>query len=120
MMQFVDGEGRTQVTPLPDCLDDDVSEGNPARAFDAFVEELDLRQLSFAGADPATTGRPAYHPPVPLEIYIHGSLRTLRHERTGHPIAFVQPGGSTTELPRPPAAAAIAGSSTRAPLPPSG
>jgi transposase len=62
---------------LPECLDDYMTEDNPVRAVDAFVEDLDLQELGFAGADPAdsaVTGRPAYHPAVLLEIYIHGYL----------------------------------------------
>ena len=59
MKRFVEGEDRTQVTLLPECLDDYIAEDNPVRAIDAFVEELDLKQLGFAGADAAATGRPA-------------------------------------------------------------
>ena len=44
------------------ALDDFVSETNPVRVVDVFVDELDLRTLGFAGVDPADTGRPAYHP----------------------------------------------------------
>ena len=44
---------------LPECLDD----------FDAFIEELDLAVLGFAGALPEATGRPSYHPATLLKIY---------------------------------------------------
>jgi transposase len=81
MKRFVEGEDRTQVTLLPDCLDDYVTEDNPVRAIDAFVEELDLRQLGFAGIDPAATGRPAYHPAVLLKIYIYGYLNRIPSSR---------------------------------------
>ena len=59
MKRFIEGADRNQVALLPECLDDYISEDNPVRAVDAFVEELDLKQLGFAGADPAMTGRPA-------------------------------------------------------------
>ncbi len=62
MKRFIEGEDRTQITLLPECLDDYIATDNPVRAVDAFVEELDLKALGFAGADPALTGRPAYHP----------------------------------------------------------
>jgi len=58
-----------------------ISEDNPVRAVDAFVEELDLKQLGFAGADPAMTGRPAYHPAVLLKIYIYGYLSRITSSR---------------------------------------
>ena len=51
MKRFIEGEDRTQVTLLPECLDDYIAEDNPVRVVDAFVEELDLKALGFDGAD---------------------------------------------------------------------
>ena len=56
-------------------------EDNPVRAVDAFVDELDLTGLGFAGAQPAATGRPAYHPAVLLKIYIYGYLNRVQSSR---------------------------------------
>ena len=81
MKRFIEGEHRSQVTLLPECLDDYIGEDNPVRAIDAFVEELDLKQLGFGGADPASTGRPAYHPAVLLKIYIYGYLNRIASSR---------------------------------------
>jgi transposase len=81
MKRFIEGADRNQVALLPECLDDYISEDNPVRAVDAFVEELDLKQLGFAGADPAMTGRPAYHPAVLLKIYIYGYLNRITASR---------------------------------------
>jgi putative transposase len=50
---------------LPEHLDDYVTEDNPVRVVDVFVEELDLAALGFARVLPAKTGRPAYHPGLP-------------------------------------------------------
>ena len=41
MKRLIEGEDRSQVTLLPECLDDYVGEDNPVRVVDAFVEELD-------------------------------------------------------------------------------
>ena len=41
MKRFIEGEGRSQVALLPECLDDYITEDNPVRVVDAFVEELD-------------------------------------------------------------------------------
>ena len=60
MKRFIEGEARTRVTLLPECLDDYVAEENPVRVVDVFVSELDLGALGFEGGDPAATGRPAY------------------------------------------------------------
>ena len=70
MKRFIEGADRHQVTLLTECLDDDVGEDNPVRIVDAFINELNLVVLGFGGADPATTGRPGYHPAVLLKLYI--------------------------------------------------
>jgi transposase len=81
MKRFIEGEDRSQVTLLPECLDDYIADDNPVRAVDAFVEELDLQELGFEGAEPATTGRPSYHPAVLLRIYIYGYLNRVQSSR---------------------------------------
>jgi transposase len=81
MKRFIEGESREQVTLLPECLDDYVGQDNPVRIVDAFVEELDLLSLGFGGADPALTGRPAYHPGVLLKLYIYGYLNRIQSSR---------------------------------------
>jgi len=57
MKRFIEGENRQQVTLMPDVLDDYVGEDNPVRVVDLFVDELDLIELGFEDAVPATTGR---------------------------------------------------------------
>ena len=81
MKRFIEGEDRTQVTLLPECLDDYVGLDNPVRVVEAFVEQLDLRQMEFEGIDPLATGRPSYHPAVLLKIYIYGYLNRLQSSR---------------------------------------
>src|ERR1700757_5300913 len=58
MKRFVEGEDRRQGVLLPEYLDDWVSEENPVRAIDVFVDELDLAALGFEGVEPAVPGRP--------------------------------------------------------------
>lgn len=81
MKRFIQGEDRTQSTLLPEMLDDYVTEANPVRVVDVYVDELDLGQLGFEGVDPAATGRPAYHPAVLLKIYIYGYLNRIQSSR---------------------------------------
>ena len=81
MKRFIEGESRQQVTLLPECLDDYIGEDNPVRIVDAFIEELNLLSLGFKGADPALTGRPAYHPAVLLKLYIYGYLNRIQSSR---------------------------------------
>ncbi len=81
MKRFIEAEDRTQVTLLPECLDDFVAEDNSVRVVDAFVEELDLQDLGFDGVRPACTGWPAYHPAVLLKIQICGYLNRIQSSR---------------------------------------
>ncbi len=81
MKRFIQGECRTQSTLLPEQLDDYVSDTNPVRVVDVFVDELDLGKLGFEGVEPAATGRPAYHPASLLKIYIYGYLNRVQSSR---------------------------------------
>jgi transposase len=66
---------------LPECLDDFVGDDNPVRVVDAFIEELDLALLGFAGVVPEATGRPSYHPATLLKIYLYGYLNQVQSSR---------------------------------------
>jgi hypothetical protein len=74
MRRFVEGVDRSQTSLFPESLEDWVSENNPVRVIDAFVDALDLRTLGFDGVMPEATGRPSYHPAVLLKLYIYGYL----------------------------------------------
>ena len=62
MAGFVEGADRGQSTLFPALLDDYVSEDNPVRAVDVFVDGLDLDKLSFVGVQSLDTGDPATIP----------------------------------------------------------
>ena len=81
MHRFIDGEDRMQQTLLPNSLEDYISEENPVRVVEVFIDELDLAALGFAGMTPAATGRPAYHPSTLLKIYLYGYLNRLQSSR---------------------------------------
>ena len=70
-----------QQTLLPPSLEDYVSEENPVRVIETFIDELDLAALGFAGMTPAATGRPAYHPSTLLKIYLYGYLNRVQSSR---------------------------------------
>ena len=81
MKRFVEGQDRSQLILLPDCLDDYVGEDNPVRIVDAFIDELNLVVLGFAGVIPEATGRPSYHPVTLLKIYLYGYLNRVQSSR---------------------------------------
>jgi len=81
MKRFVEGEDRLQAALLPHCLDDYVTEENPVRVIEVFIDGLDLAILGFEGVVPETTGRPAYHPATLLKIYLYGYLNRVQSSR---------------------------------------
>jgi transposase len=62
-------------------LDDYITENNPVRVIDVYVDNLDLGKLGFEGVEPEVTGRPAYHPATLLKLYIYGYLNRIQSTR---------------------------------------
>jgi transposase len=81
MRRFVEGVDRSQTTLFPESLEDWISDDNPVRVIDAFVDALDLRTLGFDGVLPEATGRPSYHPAILLKLYIYGYLNRVQSSR---------------------------------------
>lgn len=81
MTQHIKGQGRHQVTLLPEALDDFVTEDNPVRVVDIFVDGLQLDALGFERVNPKQTGRPGYHPATMLKLYIYGYLNRIQSSR---------------------------------------
>src|SRR6267378_1801407 len=81
MKRYVVGQDRSQSTLFPEVRDDYIAEDNPVRVVDVFVDELDLKDLDFDGAEPEATGRPSYHPATLLKIYIYGYLNRIQSSR---------------------------------------
>jgi len=77
---FIQGEARHQTTLFPEALDDYITEENPIRVIDAFVDNIDLASLGFKTI-PADTGRPAYHPSMMLKLFIYGYLNRIQSSR---------------------------------------
>ena len=81
MAGFVEGIERGQSTMFPARLDDYVSEDNPVRAVDVFVDGLDLAQHGFTNVQPHDTGRPGYFAGTMLKIYIYAYLNRIPSSR---------------------------------------
>ena len=80
MSGFIQGESRHQTTLFPEALDDYITEENPIRVIDAFVDSIDLLGLGFKTI-PADTGRPGYHPSMMLKLFIYGYLNRIQSSR---------------------------------------
>src|SRR5215211_1012693 len=80
-MPHIHGASRDEVLLFPPSLDEYITDDNPARFIDAFVDQLDLLDLGFSRAVASPLGRPAYHPGDLLKLYIYGYLNRLRSSR---------------------------------------
>ena len=80
MSGFIEGENRYQATLFPEKLDDFVSEDNPVRVIDVFVDKLDISGLGFK-IESDGAGRPGYHPSTMLKLYVYGYLNRVQSSR---------------------------------------
>ena len=80
-MAYISGESREQMTMFPEVVDDYISEDNPVRFIEAFVDGLDTAELGFRRAKPNELGRPGYDPRDLLKLYIYGYLNRVRTSR---------------------------------------
>ena len=76
------GENRKQKLFFPASIDEYVSDDNPVRAIEDYVELLNMVTLGFTKAALVSIdGQPAYHPKLLLKIYIYGYLNKIRSSR---------------------------------------
>lgn len=80
-MKYIQGDDRYQATLLPPILDDYITESNPVRVIDAFVDGLDMTELGFVKSKTSDTGRPPYSPSDMLKLYIYGYFNKVRSSR---------------------------------------
>lgn len=84
---------RLQTGLLPQSIEEYVAEDDPARAYDAFVEALDFRDLGI-GIDPHKVGNAEYDPRTMLKLLVYGysygvkSSRRLERE-CHHNLSFI-------------------------------
>jgi transposase len=80
-MTHITGTPRDQITLFPNAVDDYLTEDNPVRFIDAFVEQLHTVHLGFDHATVSDTGRPPYHPKDLMKLYLYGYLNRIRSSR---------------------------------------
>ena len=80
-MSYIAGVSRDQVVLFPEAIDDYITEDNPVRFIDAFVNHMNLRELGFIKAEPAKTSRPGYEPKDLLKLYIYGYKSQITSSR---------------------------------------
>ena len=78
-MQHITGIARNQMVFT--SFEERISEDNPVRFIDAFVENINLKVLGFELQTLKTEGRPSFTTQTFLKIYLYGYLNGLRSSR---------------------------------------
>ncbi len=71
---------RNQTTLMPPSVEDYVSQDNPVRAYDAFIEAMNLKDLGIKLEDDKV-GNPCYHPKAMLKLFVYGTSYGVRSSR---------------------------------------
>ena len=79
-MAYRYGNNRYQRQLMPESIDEYIADDDPVRAYDAFIEALDLGRLGIT-LDPKKTGNPEYHPKVMLKLLVYGTSYGIHSSR---------------------------------------
>lgn len=81
--KYKEAAPRSQFALFPASLEDYVSETNPVRAIDAYVDSLDLVALgvNHAQVNDSSRGQPAYDPAMMIKLYLYGYVNHIRSSR---------------------------------------
>jgi len=82
-MKYIEGCDRAQMVLFPEMLDDLVSDDNPVKFIDEFVNQLDLVKLGFNNSRLVyvAPGAPCYSPKCLLKLYVYGYFKKIRSSR---------------------------------------
>ena len=79
-MAYRYGNNRYQRELMPESIDEYIADDDPVRAYDAFIEALDLKRLGIT-LDPNKRGNPEYHPRVMLKLLVYGTSYGIHSSR---------------------------------------
>lgn len=80
-MPYISGVSRDQIVLFPEAIDNYITQENPVRFIDAFVEKINLAKSGFKKSIPAKTGRPGYEPKALLKLYLYGYKNRITSSR---------------------------------------
>lgn len=80
-MPYVEGADRKQINLFPNTLDDYVSEDNPVRVIDCYVDSLNLEELGFEVFSDQNAGQKPYRRENLLKLYIYCYMNRIRSSR---------------------------------------
>ena len=78
---YVEGLSRSQTFLLPKTIEEYVTQDNPIRFIDAYVNTLNMEKLGFTHSTPKDLGRPSYNPKDLCKLYLYGGLNHIRSSR---------------------------------------
>lgn len=78
-MNYIQPVNRHQVSFS--SIEEQIEPDNAVRFIEAFVEQLDLKQLHYKFEALKAEGRPPFHPKVFLKLYLYGYLNGIRSSR---------------------------------------
>ena len=84
---------RCQMTLLPKSIEQYIPEDDPVRAYDAFVEALDFKELGIR-IEPNNVGNSQYDPKAMLKLYVYGYSYGVKSSRkleraSHHNLSFI-------------------------------
>ena len=80
-VKYIEGQERRQQQLFCESIEELISQDNPVRILDAFVDSLDLVMLGIDKPCPASMGRPGYDPRILLKLYLYGYFNKIRSSR---------------------------------------
>ncbi len=80
-MSYIKGDIRNQTSAFPLSLEELITEDNPVRVIDLFIDGLDMIKLGFISTGKLIEGRPGYEPKILLKLYLYGYLNRIRTSR---------------------------------------
>lgn len=91
-MPYIYGD-RNQLTMFPQSIEEYISEDDPVRAYDAFVNAVDMAEIEIE-IDEARVGNPEYDPVAMMKLLIYGYSYGVRSSRkleraTNHNVSFM-------------------------------
>lgn len=81
MRRYINTGNRDQMSVLPMCLDEMISEDNVVRAIDSIVEEMNINSMGFKYSETAATGRKPYSPVDMFKLYTYSYFNGIRSSR---------------------------------------
>lgn len=81
MGKYIKGQDRKQLVLFGETIEERISESNPIRVIDLYIESLDLESMGFARVRPKNKGTNSYDPKDMLRLYMYGYKNGIRSSR---------------------------------------